>query len=293
MSFSANFCKRGESFMDFQRVIVIDLASLGIGEASDANRYHSIGTDTLGHVAIRVGNRLKLPTLGRLGLGNIRFGNPVNGLPPVDQPLGFYGKIHLEGLSNSPEGGIREMLDYQDGIRVTSVIDPIVKYSDDYARSIMITDYKSYISNQNLADIVAVNKDSLAFQTLHHEVISPVKGLIYMSVQGLPRAAENGSVDQYLEILRETDQHIAQVINEMSRTDLLIITATFANDMTAAVSPTREYLPLIAYRPSNEDGRALGIRHSLADIGATIAEAFSLSYSKESVGHSFLGELLS
>lgn len=276
--------------MDFQRVIIIDIASLGVGEASDANRYHSVGADTLGHVAQQTSG-LTLPTLTKLGLGNSRSDNPIEGLPAVKQPLGNYGKIHLEGLGNQPQSGIREMLDYQDGIRVTSVIDPVVKYSDDYARSVMITNYQSYISNQSLADIVAVNKDSLAFQTLHHEIVSPVNGLVYMIVQGLPRAAENGDLKKYLEILEETDQHIAQVINELHRTDLLIITSSFANDMTVAVSPTREYLPLIVYSPDYESGHSIGIRHSLADIGATIAEVFSLNYSKESVGHSFLAEV--
>ncbi|GAF37426.1 phosphopentomutase [Lentilactobacillus farraginis] len=279
--------------MDFQRIVIIDLASLGIGEASDANRYHSVGADTLGHIAGQAGEMLQLPTLGKLGLGNIRTENPVPGLPAVEKPAGFYGKIHVQSLGNQPQGGIREMLDYQDGIRVTSVIDPLVKGSDDYARSVMITNYQSYISNQNLADIVAVNRDSLAFQTLHHEVVSPFNGLIYMSVQDLPRAAADGDPKAYLEILRDADRHIAQVMSEMKRTDLLVITATFANDLTAAVSPTREYLPLIIYYPAIETGRPLGVRHSLADIGATIADMFSLNYDKESIGHSFLSEVSS
>lgn len=277
--------------MNFQRVILMDIASLGIGEASDAKDFNAVGADTIGHVAAEVKGTLKLPTLGRLGLGNIRFGHPINGLPPVDHPLGFYGKIHLQGMGNDPESGTREMLDYQDGTRVTSVIDPIVKFSDDYAQSIMITNYQSYIANQNLADIVAVNRDNLAFQTLHHEVNLPVKGFIYIALQNLRQDAENGDREAYLEDLREVDQQIAQTINEMHQTDLLIVTASFANDMTLAVSPTREYLPLIAYTPINQDGQSLGIRHSIADIGATIADVFSLDYSIESVGQSFLGEL--
>ncbi len=277
--------------MDFQRVILMDLASLGIGEASDANRYHSVGADTLGHVAQRTGQTLKLPTLSRLGLGNIRFGNSINGLPPVEKPIGFFGKAHMQGIGNAPESGLREMLDCQDGIRVTSIIDPIVKYSDDYARSIMITNYSSYLSNQSLADVVAVNKDSLAFQTLHHEVKSAVKGLVYIAVQGLQLAAEDHDIAAYMDNLRGIDQQIAQVINELHQTDLLLITASVADDPTFSLSPTREYLPLIAYTPTNEDGHSLGIRHSLADVGATIAAIFSLNYAKDSVGHPFLSEL--
>ena len=77
--------------MDFRRVIVIDLAGLGIGEASDANRFNSVGADTLGHIARFADPNFALPALSRLGLGNIRSNDPVVGLPPVEAPIGYYG----------------------------------------------------------------------------------------------------------------------------------------------------------------------------------------------------------
>lgn len=277
--------------MNFRRVIIIDLASLGIGEASDANRFNSVGADTLGHVASHEGINLKLPTLSKLGLGNIRFGDPILGITPVDKPIGYFGKIHEKNTATDCQSGLREMLDYQDPIRVTSVLDPIVKYSDNYARSIIITNYQSYFSNQNLSDIIAVNKDKLAYQSLHHEAVAPIDGLIYTKILGLQKAAVTGDFGAYVQSLREADQQIARLINEMYKTDLLLITASFADDLTISTTPTREYLPLLAYVPADPEGSSLGIRHTLADIGSTIADVFQLDVAKESIGHSFLSEL--
>lgn len=47
----------------FHRIFVIDFAGLGLGEAPDANRFQSVGTDTLGHVAVSWSGKLNLPTL--------------------------------------------------------------------------------------------------------------------------------------------------------------------------------------------------------------------------------------
>ncbi|WP_243685939.1 hypothetical protein [Lentilactobacillus rapi] len=81
--------------MDFRRVIVVDLSALGVGEAKDANEFNSVGADMLGHIANKVGGHFKLPTLSKLGLGNIRFGDPILGIAPVDVPIGYFGKVQM------------------------------------------------------------------------------------------------------------------------------------------------------------------------------------------------------
>jgi len=71
----------------FERVIWIVLDSVGIGALPDAGDYGDAGRDTLGHVA--KSRPLALPTLLRLGLGNIAH---LEHLPPAAQPEGCYGK---------------------------------------------------------------------------------------------------------------------------------------------------------------------------------------------------------
>ena len=65
----------------FVRAIVIVLDSVGIGELPDAAAYGDVGSDTVGHVARRVG--LQLPTLRALGLGRVAsLGGPPELAPP-------------------------------------------------------------------------------------------------------------------------------------------------------------------------------------------------------------------
>ena len=70
------------------RVILVVLDSVGIGELPDAARYGDEGSDTLGNICRQVD--LHLPTLQQLGLGNIR---PLRGVPPALTPQACFGRM--------------------------------------------------------------------------------------------------------------------------------------------------------------------------------------------------------
>lgn len=71
------------------KVVLIVLDSVGIGELPDACKYGDEGSNTLGNCALAV-KGIKLPNLGALGLGNLgRF----LGVEPVADPAGCYGKM--------------------------------------------------------------------------------------------------------------------------------------------------------------------------------------------------------
>jgi len=72
-----------------RRVLVIVLDSCGIGALPDAGRYGDRGASTLPHTAAACGG-LRLPTLGRLGLGRLA---PILGVPPEPRPAGAFGKM--------------------------------------------------------------------------------------------------------------------------------------------------------------------------------------------------------
>ncbi|WP_249597633.1 phosphopentomutase [Peribacillus frigoritolerans] len=73
----------------FKRIFVIVMDSVGIGEAPDADLFGDKGADTLGHIAEKM-NGLNMPTLAKLGLGNIR---DIKGIEKAQQPLAFYTKM--------------------------------------------------------------------------------------------------------------------------------------------------------------------------------------------------------
>ena len=93
----------------------------------------------------------------------------------------------------------------------------------------------------------------------------------------------------YKESLEEFDIQLGELMNELREDDLLIITADHGNDPTApGTDHTREYVPLLVFNKKLE-GKELEVRESFADIGATIAENFSVK--APNYGKSFLKEL--
>jgi phosphopentomutase len=75
--------------MKANRVIVIVLDSVGIGETPDALEFGDVGSNTLGNTAWAVGG-LALPHLEALGLANIAL---VEGVRPQAIPTAAYGKM--------------------------------------------------------------------------------------------------------------------------------------------------------------------------------------------------------
>ncbi len=74
--------------MQINRVILIVLDSVGIGELPDAHLYNDVGSNTLGNIA-RLYPKLHIPNLIKMGLGNI---DPTNQLEKTDNPQAAYGK---------------------------------------------------------------------------------------------------------------------------------------------------------------------------------------------------------
>lgn len=75
--------------MKINRVIVIVLDSVGIGELPDAAAFGDVGSHTLGSMARVVGG-LKIPNMEKMGLGNIAI---LDGVLPQTEPTAVYGKM--------------------------------------------------------------------------------------------------------------------------------------------------------------------------------------------------------
>ena len=70
-------------------VVLIVLDSVGIGDAPDAGEFGDEGSATLPNLARAVGG-ISLPGLASLGLGRLAS---VEGVPPVDEPGGAFGRM--------------------------------------------------------------------------------------------------------------------------------------------------------------------------------------------------------
>jgi phosphopentomutase len=88
----------------FDRIVLIVLDSLGIGEMPDAAEWGDAGSDTLGHIC--ASREVRLPNLQALGLGNVR---PLENVPPAESPRGSYGRCALRSNGKDTTTGHWEM----------------------------------------------------------------------------------------------------------------------------------------------------------------------------------------
>jgi phosphopentomutase len=74
------------------------------------------------------------------------------------------------------------------------------------------------------------------------------------------------------------DTMLATILEHLQPTDLLILTADHGNDPTTpSTDHSREYLPLLLYSPAYAKGQSVGVRRSLADVGATIGQLWGIT----------------
>ncbi len=139
------------------------------------------------------------------------------------------------------------------------------------------------------ADLTAKNNEQTIEQTIR-ALNAESTGLIFSNLVDFDMLyGHRRDTEGYAAALERFDERLPELIEAMNADDLLIMTADHGNDPTKSGSDhTREYAPLIVYGSSAKAGVDLGTRLSLADIGQTIAENFSL---KLGAGESFLNEI--
>lgn len=98
--------------MRFERICLIVLDSVGIGELPDAKQFGDSGAHTLGHIAEKVSG-FALPNLQQMGLGSIA---DIKGIPATDSPEGYYGKMAEVSVGKDTMTGHWELM----GLRITT-----------------------------------------------------------------------------------------------------------------------------------------------------------------------------
>jgi phosphopentomutase len=99
-------------------------------------------------------------------------------------------------------------------------------------------------------------------------------------------------VEGFARSLEEFDAALTNYLPLLNSRDLLILTADHGCDPDPRWETTdhsREYVPILAFSPSQKIGKDLGVRSTLADMGQTVAENFGGSIPH---GTSFLRLLL-
>lgn len=138
-------------------------------------------------------------------------------------------------------------------------------------------------------DLAAKNNDQTIDQTIN-ALRSRSRGLIFSNLVDFDMLyGHRRDTEGYARALESFDERLPDIFDAMNTDDLLVLTADHGNDPTKDGSDhTREYAPLLAFHKTRGRGADLGTRDSLADIGQTVAENFSLRLDE---GESFLNLL--
>ncbi|MFJ6207546.1 phosphopentomutase [Lysinibacillus sp. NPDC092081] len=90
----------------FNKIHVVVLDSVGIGEAPDAANFGDVGSHTLGHIAEKM-NGLTMPHMESFGLANIE---PLQGMQATDKAKAYYGKMQEASVGKDTMTGHWEIM---------------------------------------------------------------------------------------------------------------------------------------------------------------------------------------
>ena len=110
------------------------------------------------------------------------------------------------------------------------------------------------------------------------------------NVQETDLCGHRENIGEYVRILRQADEGLGPILDELGEEDILIVMADHGNDPTIGhPHHTREYVPLMVRGGRLKPG-CFGVRPTLSDVGATAADYFHAPAPEN--GHSFLSDIL-
>ena len=90
----------------YNRIFVVVIDSLGIGEMKDSPDYGDVGVNTLGHIAEQTID-FQIPNLQKLGVANLC---ELNNVAPVEKPLAKYAKLKERSVGKDTMTGHWELM---------------------------------------------------------------------------------------------------------------------------------------------------------------------------------------
>ena len=133
--------------------------------------------------------------------------------------------------------------------------------------------------------------DDEGMDAVMRQLAEPSEGLILTNLVDFDtRYGHRNDVEGYAGNLERFDARLAELLPRLEQGDLLVVTADHGNDpTTASTDHSREYVPLLVTGPDVSPAD-LGTRETFADLGQTLAEAFSVP--RLAHGTSFLSEII-
>lgn len=117
-------------------------------------------------------------------------------------------------------------------------------------------------------------------------------GFIAVNIQETDLAGHAENAQRYAEVLKLSDKYIGKIMLKLQDEDILVITADHGNDPTIGHSQhTRENVPILIYNKrlneqlieKKDKGIDIGLRDTMSDIGATVADYFEVELPENGV----------
>ncbi|NOU99816.1 phosphopentomutase [Paenibacillus planticolens] len=198
---------------NFERIFLIVLDSVGIGELPDASQYNDTGAHTLAHIAETL-NGLHLPNMAALGLGNIE---ELQGVPAAASPKGLYGKMNEISIGKDTTTGHWELM----GLKVEV---PFQTYPQGFPAP-LIQAFEQRIGRKVIGNIPASGTEILdEYGKLHVETGDVI---VYTSADSVLQIAAHEDIVPLDELYR-----ICEIARELTLVDEYFVGRVIARPFT-------------------------------------------------------------
>ncbi len=157
---------------------------------------------------------------------------------------------------------------------------------------IAIGKIRDLFAGHGIGEAVHTTSDSDGMDAVDRAIASAPDGLVFANLVDFDtQYGHRNDVAGYAANLERFDLRLGELLPQLRRDDLLVLTADHGNDpTTASTDHAREFVPLLAYGANVRGGVDLGTRASFADLGQTLAELFGVGPLQN--GRSFLDEIV-
>ncbi len=261
---------------EFEKILIVN-NSVFIGDNLEADlgqvyniagSFHNVDFDLVRNIGHVVRNEVKVARIIAFG-GNVK----VEDIKKAYKEKGGFAGI------DTPKSGI-----YKSGFKVEHM-----GYGIDERKQIPYFLDKKRVKTYLFGKVADIVKNSRGinykkrvdtkeiFNLAIKEIKKNKKGYFCINIQETDLAGHNEDIKGYIDKLCLVDRYLEKIIDTLSKEDILVVTADHGNDPSIGHSNhTREKVPLLLYKKELE-GVDFGHRKTLADIGASVLDYFSIS----------------
>ena len=125
---------------------------------------------------------------------------------------------------------------------------------------------------------IHTSSDAEGMDRLREELARVDEGFFFVNLVDFDtQYGHRNDISGYARNLEQFDRRLADLLSSLHEEDLLVVTADHGNDPTTpSTDHSREYVPLLVAGSRVNAGVDLGVRHTFADVGQTLAENFGV-----------------